>query len=237
MQGLQGIMVALRGLWLAFRVIAPRLLSAGIILLVGYAIGRLADILISGLLRKFIGLDKWVRKKGLMRELYGISPSRVIAGLVKWYIYFLFMGISAENIGSGFLMDSTRSFVRYSPRILASIFLIFIGLVVGALMKKQVMSSAVAGKSILGSLLKFGNMFVFTVFALSAMGVEAGLLVEITVIAVASVTILIGVAVGIAVGLVLKDELRPYIKSALREILEGESEKRNGEVENGLYPS
>ncbi len=237
MQGLQDIIVALRDLWTTFRVIAPRLLSAGVILLVGYVIGRLIDIVISGFLRKFVGLDKWVKKKGLMEELYGISPSGIIAGLVKWYIYFLFMGIAAENIGSGILTDSARSFVQYSPKILAGIFLIFIGLVVGALMKKQVMSSTIAGKNILGSLLKFGSVFIFSIAALSTIGVEVGLLVEVTVIIIAAVTISIGVAVGIAIGLILKDELRPYIKSALREILKSESEKRNGEVESGLYPS
>ncbi len=237
MQGLQDIIVALKDLWLELRVTAPRLLSAGVILLIGYVIGRLAGMLISGFLRKFVGLDKWVKKKGLMEELYGISPSGIIAGLVKWYIYFLFIGVAAENIGSGILTNSARSFVQYSPKLLAGVFLIFIGLIVGALMKKQIMSSTVAGKNILGSILKFGSVFVFTIVALSTMGVEVSLLVEITVIIIAAITISIGVAIGIALGLVLKDELRPYIKSALKEILEGESEKRNGEVENGLYPS
>ncbi len=237
MQGLQDIIVVLRELWLTFRVTIPKILSAGIILLVGYVIGRLTDMLIGGFLKKFIGLDKWVKKKGLMEELYGISPSGVIAGLIKWYIYFLFIGIAAENMGSGILADSVRSFVQYSPKLLAGIFLIFIGLVVGALLKKQVMSSTVTGKGIVGSILKFGSVFVFTIVALSTMGIEVSLLVEITVIIVAAITISIGVALGIAVGLVLKDELRPYIKSALKEMLKGESERKNGEVENGLYPS
>ncbi|MCD6348975.1 MAG: hypothetical protein J7L91_05045 [Candidatus Korarchaeota archaeon] len=236
MQGLQDVIVTLEHLWMLFRATAPKLLSAAVILLVGYVIGRLVDIMISGLLKKFLGLDKWVKKKGVMDELYGISPSGLLAGLVKWYIYLLFIGVAAENLGSGILADSARALVEYSPKILAGFFLMFVGLVAGAIMKRHVMASTIAGKEFFGSLLKFGSVAMFTIVALSTMGVDVSLLIQATIIVIAAVMISIGIAIGIAMGLVLKDELRPYIRSVLREILKGESERENGKMENGLYP-
>ncbi len=238
MQGLQDVVVALEQLWTLFKATAPKLLSAAVILLVGYVIGRLVGIVISGLLRKFLGLDKWVRRKGLMDELYGISPSGLLAGLVKWYVYLLFIGVAAENLGSGVLADSAKALVEHSPKILAGFFLIFIGLIVGGIVKKHILNSTLAGREFFGSLFKFASVSVFAIAALSTMGIDVSLLVQTVVIAVAAITISVGVAIGIALGLVLKDELRPYIKSLLREILgkESESERENGEVENGLYP-
>ncbi|MDK2384179.1 MAG: hypothetical protein QI199_05155, partial [Candidatus Korarchaeota archaeon] len=109
-------------------------------------------------------------------------------------------------------------------------------LIVGGIVKKHVLGSTLAGKEFFGSLFKFASIAVFTIAALSTVGIDVSLLVQTVVIAVAAITISIGVAVGIALGLVLKDELRPYIKSILREILGKESERKNGEVENGLYP-
>lgn len=236
MQGLQDVMVALEQLWNLFKAVVPGLISAAIILLVGYVIGRLVGTLISSFLRRFLGLDRWVRKKGLADELYGIRPSSLFAGLVKWYIYLIFIGVAAENIGSGVLADVAKALVEYSPKILAGFLLMFIGLVVGSMMKKQILGSTLAGKEFFGSLLKFSAIAIFTIVALSTMGVDVSLLIQTVIIAVAAIAISVGVAVGIALGLVLKDELRPYVRSALREMLRKQSVDNNGEVEEGLYP-
>lgn len=235
MQGLQDVVVALENMWTLFKAITPKLISAAVILLVGYIIGRLVGAMVSGILRRFLGLDKWVRRKGLMDELYEIRPSSLLAGLVKWYIYLLSMGIAVEELGSGVLADIARVLVNYSPKVLAGFFLMFIGLLVGGMLKKHVLGSALVGKEFFGSLLKFSAVAIFTIAALSTMGMDVSLLIHIVVIAVAAIAISVGVAVGVALGLVLKDELRPYIKSILREMFEKRSDN-NGEVEDGLYP-
>ncbi|RLG41423.1 MAG: hypothetical protein DRN78_04280, partial [Thermoproteota archaeon] len=150
MQGLADIIYTLEYLWRQIQTTVPKLVSAAIILLVGYVVGRLVGIVLTGLLKKFLGLDKWVKKKGLLEEIYGISPSGLLAGLVKWYIYLLFIGVAAENIGSGILTDSAKALVEYSPKLLAAVFLVFIGLVVGSIMKKQVIGSTLVGKEAIG---------------------------------------------------------------------------------------
>ncbi len=236
MQGLQDVVVALEQLWELFRIAVPKLLSAAVILLVGYAVGRIVGMAVGGLLRRFLGLDKWVRRKGFLEELYGLRPSGFLAGLIKWYIYLLFIGIAAENLGSGVLSDSARALVEYSPKLLASLFLMFLGLLAGGMIRRYVLESTLAGKEFFGSLFKFATVAIFSIAALSTAGVDVSLLVQTVVIAVAAVTVSLGVAVGIALGLVLKDELRPYIRSVLREILGGERDGESGEVESGLYP-
>jgi len=237
MQGLADIIYTLEYLWRQIQTTVPKLVSAAIILLVGYVVGRLVGIVLTGLLKKFLGLDKWVKKKGLLEELYGISPSGLLAGLVKWYIYLLFIGVAAENIGSGILTDSAKALVEYSPKLLAAVFLVFIGLVVGSIMKKQVIGSTLVGKEAIGSSLKFGSVMLFGIVALSTMGIDVNLLVQTIIVAVAAIMISAGVAIGVATGLVLKDEFRPYIRAILKELLRKEDEKGNGEVEGGLYPS
>jgi hypothetical protein len=207
-----------------FLMLIPGLVGALIILLVGYVVGRLVGSTVRIFLAKILGLDEWLRRKGLADAAYGISLSQFIAGSIKWYIYIVFIGAAVSRLRVGVLTDFMDGLIGYFPRIIAGAVIIFFGLIFGEWVKRRIMESRIIFKDVIGGLAKLGVVFMFLVTSFSTMMIDATPLLWLLTIVVGGVVLTFALALGIGLGLALKDEIRPYVKRLLEELGEGRGE-------------
>lgn len=196
----------------------PGLIEAIIILIVGYIVGRLIGAAIKIFLVRVIGLDKWLEMKGLTDAAFGISISSFISGLIKWYIYLVFIGAAVSRLNIPLLAPYMYNVVNYLPKIIAAAAILLFGLVLGEWLKRKVLETKIALRNELASVAKFVVVVIFLVTALNTAMVEATPILWVLIIAFGGIILALSIAVGIALGLILKDELRPYVKKFIEDI-------------------
>jgi len=202
----------------------PGIIEAIIILIVGYIVGRLIGATIKIFLVRVLGLDRWLEMKGLADAAFGISISSFISGLIKWYVYLVFIGAAVGRLNIPLLAPYMYNVVNYLPKIIAAAAILLFGLVLGEWLKRKVLETEIALKDELASVAKFIVVVIFLVTALNTAMVEATPILWMLVIVFGGVILALSIAIGIALGLILKDELRPYVKKFIEDI-SGRKEK------------
>jgi len=203
----------------------PGFIQALILLIIGYIIGKIIGASIRIFLAKVLGLDRWLEMKGLEDAAFGIKVSAFISGLVKWYIYFLFIGAAISTLNIPMLEPYMYSFIEFYPRIIAAAVIILFGLIVGEWFRERILETDVVFKEHIGVILKFIATVIFFVIALNSLMIDATPILWILAIFIGGIIIAISVAVGVALGFALKDEIKPYIQDFIKQLVERKEKK------------
>lgn len=195
----------------------PNLISALLILIIGYIVGKLIGAGVNILLTKVLGLDEWLERKRLDKAAYGMSISGFISGIVKWYIYIVFIGAAVTHLKIALLTPFVTDVINYFPRLIAGAIVLLMGLIAGEWIKMKIVETEIIFKEIISDFAKLVVISIFIVTSLSTMMIDATPLLWFIVIIVAGIVLTFSIAVGIGVGLALKDEIRPFIKRFLEE--------------------
>lgn len=203
------------------RVVAtlPAVIGALILLLIGFMLGRglrAAAQRLLGVMR----LDDYTEKFGfneiLSRVGFGRSPSFIIGFLVYWLIVLVFI-VSASNVLQlTVVSELLENFVLFIPKLIASILILFGGLVFGHFVAQIVgnaaMTNNVRGGEMLG---KIGSLIVIIfscLMALQHLGIDTQLLGSSFQIILGAV----GLAAAIAFGMGGRDVAADIIKNFLK---------------------
>lgn len=198
--------------------ILPSAFGAMTILIIGYIVGRIIGETVRIFLQKFLGLDRWLAMRGLEDAAFSIRISHLGAGLIKWYVYFIFIAESLSRLNIEALTSYLNIFILYYPRILASATIFIIGLILSEWLKEKVVETMLLYKEFFGSIVKFITATIFFLVALDILTINVEPIYQLIYFTLGGFILPFSLAFGIALGLILREDLRPYVRRILHQI-------------------
>ena len=186
----------------------PKVISAAIILLIGYIIGRGVGWVILKILNK-MNFENALGKTGLGSAVSrsGWSMSKIIATVAKWFIYIFFITAAVNALQFTQLAQALTSIWLWLPNLVAFIVILIIGSIiaefVGNWAQKELPARGVPGGKAIGLGTK-GIIYAITfVVAITQLQIGAGVLTMVISALVWGLAgaIAIGLGVGLAFGL------------------------------------
>lgn len=206
------ILSSLLRLWYNFLGVVPGILAALIVLIVGYLISALVGHIIRFVLEK-IGLNTLLQKAKLTKTIGHTDVPKITGIIIKWYVFIVFLQLSTELLNLGALSIALNKFVMWLPNLIASIIIVFVGLVIAHYIEiKMKEHSQLIGIEIIGKFLKGVVLFLAIVMALEQIGFEVSLLKNTFLIIVGGFALGFAIALGISLGFGLKKEGTSIVK-------------------------
>jgi hypothetical protein len=197
----------------------PRVISAGIILLIGYIIGRGVGWAIAKILEK-TKFEPTMQRTGLGQAVTrsGWSMSRIISTAVRWFIYIFFITAAVNALQFTQLAQALTNIWLWIPNLVAFIIILVIGSIIaefiGNWAQKELPARGVPGGKAIGLGAKGILYAIVFVTAITQLQIGAGILNTVIAALVWGIAgaIAIGLGVGMAFG--LKDLLPSLIHSS-----------------------
>lgn len=182
----------------------PAIAAAFLLLLLGMFAARGLRTLAEVLFGK-ARLDEHTSRVGINEVLarlgLGKSPSYVLAFVIYWFVLFVFIVSAANAVNMTVVSDLLERFVLFLPSVVASLLVLFGGLLFARFLSEIVTNAASANGVRGGAFLARGTYAVVVIFsaltALEQLGLRMALLVSAIQILLASA----GLAAGLAFGL------------------------------------
>jgi len=187
-----------------FAAYLPRALGALAILGAEVVLAFLVRPVVGFVLRRlrFDSASDRVGVSTLMRESgVGDSPSR-FAGTVVFWAIILFAGLAALGpLGLESLADTFNQVILYAPRLLVAVLIILLGTaaagVVAELARRGLVELGVTRTGPFATLVRAGVVFVSAILAANVLGIQATILISITVIVLGGVVLTAALALGL----------------------------------------
>lgn len=194
----------LNALGVAFTEFAPRLLGAGLILLLAFFIARILQRLV----RRFLGntgLDGLFERTGsdssLERIGLSMAPSAVLGYVVFWGIILAGIASSLSILGLPSLQRNMDLLVTLAGRALIALLILAVGLAAAGwlsnLASQEAERAGISGGELFGRATFGGVLAVAVLLAAAQLGVEVSLLVVLTVIILGTVGLVTTLALGL----------------------------------------
>ena len=206
--------------WSRLVAVLPAIVAALLLLLVGFILARVARALVE----KFLGvikLDEHTGKIGfnevLSRVGCGESPSYVMGFLIYWLIVLVFL-VSASNVVQlTVVSELLEIFVLFIPKLIASMVILFAGLVLGHLAFQMVSSAAAAnsieGAKILGRVSNIVVVVFASIMAIEHLGIDTQILSSSLQIILGTIGLAVALAFGLGGRDVAADVIRDFLKN------------------------
>lgn len=200
----------LANLWKWLIDAVPDIITAIIILIIGWAIGRGLGAAISRILDK-AGVDDALRKTSVGRaiEKSGISIPKFFDVLIRAFIYLIAVFAAVNVLGIEFLTRYMQMVVEYLPSFIAGVFILIFGLMISDFVGDAIRAvGREAGIEYAGlaSLLVRGVMYlVVIIIGLSTMKIDVSILYTIITALSWGLAGAVAIGGGIALGFGLRD--------------------------------
>lgn len=197
-------------LWIRIADLLPRIAGAIIVLIVGWAAGRILGKLISKIFEK-VGIESAVKKTAIGRilEKSGITTGRFFDILVRWFIYLIAILGAADILKIEALSNFIRVVVQYIPSLIAGVFVLLVGLVVADFIGDSITAFGKEAKiefiGFFSTIIRGILYFVVLIIALTLMKIDVSILYIFANALAWGIAIGAGIAIGIALGWGLKD--------------------------------
>jgi flagellar biogenesis protein FliO len=181
-------------------------------------------------------IDQWSKKLS-ETKIFGdttinIVLTKVILGVLKWFLIFIFVMVGADMFGMDAVSDGIRSFFAYLPKLLTALAIFVGGAYLGTVVKKAIQSTFksldLTGGNLVGNIVFYIIVVFLSITALDQAEVDTSIIKS-------NVTLLLGsilLAFTIAFGLGAKDAVaRLLFGYYSRKNIEIGSEIKIGEVE------
>jgi small-conductance mechanosensitive channel len=183
----------------------PAVLSALLLLVVGWLIASISQALIKNLLSR-LGLDRLAERTGIAQGLTAIGVqnnlSFILGRTVYWLILIFFVLLALGELGlTDVVTTALNGFFTFIPRLVAAtiIFLIgaFIARIVGDGITAMTAQSNITNGRILGQAVRFSILLMVVILSLNELGVQTTILTTVIIIVVAAVALGLAVAFGL----------------------------------------
>ncbi|RLG03660.1 MAG: hypothetical protein DRN61_04430 [Thaumarchaeota archaeon] len=188
----------------------PKIITAVIILIIGWAVGRGLGAIISRILDK-AGVDDALRKTSIGRaiEKSGITIPRFFDVLIRIFIYLIAVFAAVNVLEIEFLTRYMQMVVEYLPSFIAGVFILIFGLMVSDFVGDAIRSIGREAKieyAGIASLLVRGVMYlVVIIIGLSTMRIDVSILYTIITALSWGLAGAVAIGGGIAIGFGLRD--------------------------------
>ncbi len=198
----------------------PNLVSAILILLIGFAAGWLADVVLKRLFL-VIKLDTLSERTGLRDILSqgGLQEpfSRLLARIIGGSIVFFFFLVSLDNLEFGIIQDLIQRLLHYLPNVFIALIILVLGYMLGNFLGRASLIAAVnAGMRISGPVGN-GVRYLIYLIGLSMALEQLGIGRDTVLVSFGIIFSGIVLALAIAFGLGGKDTAREYLKKKLKK--------------------
>jgi hypothetical protein len=182
----------------------PALIGAVLILIIGWFIsGLLARLIERGL--KAIGFEGLVERSGIgefiRRSGTNLTTSSVIATLIKYFIFLIFVQAAANVIGIPQLTEIINRIILFIPNVIIAMAIIVIGTFIAQFLSGSVRSSVselgVGNPNLLAKLTQYVVLGFAVIAAIDQLGIAATLVNTLLIGLIGSVALAIGLAFGL----------------------------------------
>ncbi len=182
----------------------PNLISAVIILLIGWIIAKVAEKLVAKILQT-AKVDEIAEKRGISHMLKDVGidrkPSIITSRILYWLLMVLFLVPILNTLGLESVSEIMRNFLAYIPNIIAAILIFIIGLTVARILAGSIAASAKGAgleyASAIGIFVKYFITLVVLILGLAQIGIETNILTIVFAVLIVS----FGLAVALSLGL------------------------------------
>lgn len=207
----------------AFLGFVPNLLGATIVLIVGWIVARFLRGLSIRMLQ-VVQLEPFAEKVGLSDTLkkFGadITPVELIAEIVKWAAFLVFVTPAAEILGLTQLTVIINQVLSYIPNVIVAVLIVMFGVIFSDLTAQFVQGTARAMGANVASALSVLTKYAIVTFAFLAALTQLGIAEQLISTLFTGFVAMLTIAGGLAFGLGGKDlaaELLEGLKNSLKE--------------------
>jgi hypothetical protein len=187
---------SLQRLW----VYVPALFGAAVVLTAGYLVAKLAQKAMSRLLRR-ARLNDVLEQGGVVVDPAGdrVSPSRVVANLVFWFVFFTAMLVAADTLGIDYLGQVFSELVSYVPSVIAALVIVILGIVLGDFVAALITASTgrLHGGAVLARVGRGGVILLAVFMSLQELGVATGIVTTAFAIIFGAVALALALSFGL----------------------------------------
>ncbi len=200
----EAIYYSLTGALMRFVGFLPALIGALIVLIAGWLIsGLLANLIERGL--KAVGFERAVEHSGIgdfiRRSGTKMTTSGIIAMLVKYFIFLIFVQAAANIIGIPQLTEIINRIILYIPNVIIAMAIIIIGTLIARFLSGLVRSSVselgVGSPNLLATLTQYIVIGFSVIAAIDQLGIAATLINTLLIGLIGSVALAVGLSFGL----------------------------------------
>jgi hypothetical protein len=197
-------------LWIQLNNMAPNIIAALVVLVIGWIAGRLVGKIVSSFFRR-IGLEKTLRETvvGRAMERSRLTVIQFFDLIIRWFIYFGAILIAIDMLQIPALTTIADSILAYLPHFIGGVFILIGGLIVSDFLGKIIETvgeeAHLEYSSVIGAAARFFLYYIAVILSLSVMEIDVFILQIIAVAIAITVAIGVGGAVAIAFGFGLRD--------------------------------
>lgn len=181
----------------------PSLLGALLLVLLGWVVASLVQLVLAGLLRR-LRLDRLAERAGIVQLLdnAGLDPSasNLIARIVYWLVLLVFLLAAVESLGLAGVAAAINGLVAYLPNVLAAALILLLGSLianfVGDTVSALTTQAGVVTGPALGQIVRYVLLGFILILALQQLGIQTDLLTAAAVALVAALALALALAFG-----------------------------------------
>ncbi|WP_455279852.1 mechanosensitive ion channel family protein [[Eubacterium] cellulosolvens] len=197
-------------LWTQLNNMAPNIIAAFIVLVIGWIAGRLVGKIVSSFFKR-IGLEQTLRETvvGRAMERSRLTVIQFFDLIIRWFIYFGALLIAIDMLQIPSLTTIADSILTYLPHFIGGVFILLGGLIVsdflGDIVETVGEEAYLAYSAVMGAAVRFFLYFIALILSLSVMKIDVFILQIIAIAIAITVAIGVGGAVAIAFGFGLRE--------------------------------
>ena len=203
----------------AFFAFIPQLISAIVILVIGYIVAKMLQAVVSRVL-KAVGFDGWMEKGGIKqffdRAQTRETPATVLGKLVFWFVFIITITMAADALGIQQVSQVLAQLIAYIPSIIAAILILILAALLANFLSGIVRGAT--GSDILANIARYA-IIVYAVFAaLTELGIAVQLTAPTFLIVLGAVALAAAIAFGWGGRDVAKDLIERYYDRSDEEV-------------------
>lgn len=207
---------ALQNFWQGFIALIPKLIGAGIVLIVGWLVSVWIGKIIVLILKKakfdsVFEKTKW--EEAMKKADFKMDMSEFIGAIVKWVLVIVFLLAGVEILGMDQFAGFLKGIVAWLPNVIVSAAIFVVAVIVADFAEKVI--KAIVGKmnvryvGLVGTIVRWA----IWIFAILAILGQLGVAREIIQILVTGFVALIVISGGLAFGLAGKDVAKETLEN------------------------
>ncbi len=161
-------------------VFLPNFVSALLVFLIGILIARLVKFLVMRFLKKLPEMFPNERFQEKIKELQPDRSAALIGNFLFWIILFFFLTASTEILGLPVITAWLSSIVKYLPKLLIAVLIVFLGIIGGNLVRDLVTATTDTAGVIYGDLvaklIQYAIIFISALIAIEQIGIDIAVL-------------------------------------------------------------
>lgn len=201
--------------------LAPKLLGAIVIFIVGWVVGSLVGRLVSSIIRS-IKVDQLLRSAGIedlvKKAGHNLNAGKFIGTLVEWFVIVAALVVSVDILGLTEVNIFLQQVLSYIPQLIIAVLILLVAVVVADVMQKVVVASARAAGIHSASFLGVVTRWSIWIFALLVALVQLNIAVYFINLFFTGIIVAIALAFGLAFGLGGQDAAARAIEKIKGEI-------------------